>query len=66
MNKQNDWKQLAQDDIEEYERRQKAKPRWVQSALNVMYVVMLFIGITTIWWIGLEMDKSYMTWQINR
>lgn len=66
MSKQNDWKQLAQDDIEEYELRQNAKPHWLESVVKVIFGVMCVGSIVLLWWFGIEIDKVYMEWQINR
>ena len=66
MSKQNDWKQLARDDLEEYERRQNAKPRWHQNAISAMVVVGVILFAALVAYLRIEFDKVYMGWQINR
>lgn len=66
MSKQNDWKQLAQDDLDEFERRENAKPRWHQDAVNVMVVVGVGLLVVVTVYIGFELDRARILWQINR
>lgn len=66
MSKENDWKQLAQDDIEEYERRQNAKPDLGQKILNVMTIVGIGLLVVFVVWMGFEMDRARILWQLNR
>lgn len=66
MSKQNDWKQLARDDLEEYERRNNAKPLWDQQVVKVIFCVMCVGSVWLLLWLGVETDKVFMEWQINR
>lgn len=65
MNNQ-DWKQLAQDDLDEFERRENAMPHWTQKIVMGLMVVGIGFMVVSMVYMGFALDKVYMEWQLNR